>query len=110
MTEEAAAARPLIILNPSANRGRTSSLAATLAGIARELGSDAAVVETPTVAAARHTVAAAARAGRRPIVACGGDGTIHTVAGSLLDAGAPVPLGIIAAGSGNDYAERTLGL
>src|SRR5690348_9587913 len=44
------AARPLIILNPGANRGRTSSLAATLTGLAHELGSDAEVVETTTAA------------------------------------------------------------
>ncbi len=101
---------PLIIVNPGANRGRTSSLAATLRGIAHEIGADAEVVETHSVPAGRKLVQEAARAGRAPIVACGGDGTINVVAGALLDAGAPVPLGVIAAGSGNDYAERTLGL
>ncbi|HUS16228.1 MAG TPA: diacylglycerol kinase family protein [Chloroflexia bacterium] len=102
--------RPLIILNPGANRGRTSSLAATLAGLCKDLGSDAEVVETLNVEDGRRRVQEAAHAGRGPIVACGGDGTIHAVASSLLDVGAPVPLGIIAAGSGNDYAGRTLGL
>jgi diacylglycerol kinase (ATP) len=102
--------QPLIILNPGANRGRTSSLTATLQGLCRELGSDAQVVETWGVPESRRAVQEAAGAGRRPIIACGGDGTIHAVASSLLDIECPVPLGIIAAGSGNDYAHRTLAL
>ncbi len=102
--------RPLIILNPGANRGRTSSLTATLQGLCRDLGSDAEVVETWGVDESRRVVEVAATAGRRPIVACGGDGTIQAVAGTLLDLGSPVPLGIIAAGSGNDYAHGTLAL
>lgn len=101
---------PLIILNPGANRGRTSSLAATIGGIVKDLGGRAEIAETMTVAEGRRLVQAAARAGRGPIVACGGDGTIHAVASSLLATGVSVPLGIIAAGSGNDYAHRTLGL
>lgn len=102
--------RPLIILNAGANRGRTSSLAATLAGLCRELGSAAEVVTTGSVSESRLLVQAAAGQGRGPIIACGGDGTIHAVAGALLDCGSPVPLGIIAAGSGNDYAHHALGL
>jgi diacylglycerol kinase (ATP) len=102
--------RPLIILNPGANRGRTSSLAATLGGLLREMGSTAEIAETASVREARAAVALAVAGGRGPIVACGGDGTIHTVASALLDLGAPVPLGIVAAGSGNDYAGRTLRL
>ncbi|HMA35471.1 MAG TPA: YegS/Rv2252/BmrU family lipid kinase [Chloroflexia bacterium] len=102
--------RPLIILNPGANRGRTSSLAATIRGILQDLGSDAEVAATWDVADGRRAVQAAAQDGRRPIVACGGDGTIHATASSLLDIGAPVPLGIVAAGSGNDYAGPTLHL
>ena len=106
----AGAHRPLIILNPGANQGRTSSLAAVIHGILRDLGSDAELVETPGIAEGRRLAQQAAREGRGPVVACGGDGTIHAIAGAILDSGAPVPFGIFPAGSGNDYAERTLHL
>ncbi|MGI8587033.1 MAG: diacylglycerol/lipid kinase family protein [Chloroflexia bacterium] len=110
MAKHAEAHRPLIILNPGANRGRTSSLAATIAGICRELGSDAEIAETGGVAEATRAVQEAAREGRRPIVACGGDGTAHAVAAALLDLSSQVPMGIVAAGSGNDYARHALRL
>jgi diacylglycerol kinase (ATP) len=41
---------------------------------------------------------------------CGGDGTLRSAAGTLLDAGSKTPLGIIPLGTGNDYAFGTLGL
>ncbi len=102
--------RPLIILNAGANRGRTSSLAATLVGLCRDLGSLAEIATTGSVGESRHLVQIAAQQGRRPIIACGGDGTIHATAAALLDCGSSVPLGIIPAGSGNDYAHHALGL
>jgi len=40
----------------------------------------------------------------------GGDGSIHEVVNGLLASGKRVPLGIVAAGSGNDFAWRTLQL
>jgi diacylglycerol kinase (ATP) len=102
--------RPLIILNPGANRGRTSSLTATLAALCRDLGVEAEIVQTGDVDESRRLVEVAAGMGRRPIIACGGDGTIHAVGNALLDCGAPVPFGIVPAGSGNDYAYQALGL
>jgi diacylglycerol kinase (ATP) len=44
-----------------------------------------------------------ARAGRG-IVVVGGDGAINEAGNGLLRAGAPTPLGVVPAGSGNDYA------
>lgn len=51
-----------------------------------------------STAAARQAVDAEARA----VVACGGDGTVHAVLQSLVHG--PVPLGIVAGGSGDDIA------
>jgi diacylglycerol kinase (ATP) len=107
---EATAYRPLIVVNPGANKGRTSSLTATLEGILRDLGSDAEISESGEIGESRRHIYEAVVAGRHPIVACGGDGTINAVANSLMDADYQGTMGIIAAGSGNDYATRALGL
>jgi YegS/Rv2252/BmrU family lipid kinase len=51
-----------------------------------------------------------ARAGRKLIVACGGDGTISEVANGLLRAGASaVELGVLPSGTGGDF-RRTLSI
>src|SRR5215217_2701908 len=50
----------------------------------------------------------AARAGGGAVVAVGGDGIVHEVANGLLRAAgekATMPMGVIAAGSGNDFAK-----
>jgi diacylglycerol kinase (ATP) len=51
----------------------------------------------------------AAKEGRSVIIV-GGDGSVHEVVNGILRAGRRVPLGIVAAGSGNDYAWNTLKL
>ena len=98
---------PLVILNPVGNRGRTARLRApiekALAGGRGELAL------TDSIGAAQRIAADAARAGRS-IVAVGGDGTLSEIANGILASGQRVPLGIVPAGSGNDYACETLKL
>jgi YegS/Rv2252/BmrU family lipid kinase len=95
-------ARPLIIVNPAANRGRAAALLPALQGAAA--ARQAEVLETRAPGDATRLAADAARRGHAPIIAVGGDGTIHEVAGGILDSRREVPLGIVAAGSGNDFA------
>jgi diacylglycerol kinase (ATP) len=101
------AAPPVVLLNPAGNRGRSAALRKPLE---RALaGGRGELVLTWTTEEAEARVAEAAADGRG-VVAVGGDGTVAVIANALMAAGAPVPLGIVAAGSGNDYALRTLGL
>lgn len=93
------------ILNPQADRGRTGQLAESLQ---REL---AGRVELRLVRTSRRDEAvdlaqSAAEAGCDGVVAIGGDGTVHEVANGLLALPAErrPPLGVIPAGSGNDFA------
>ena len=98
---------PLVILNPAANRGRVSSYRSLLRPYVEQARAE--YVETGRAGEARECARLAAQEGRSVIIV-GGDGSVHEVVNGLLEAGKRVPLGIIAAGSGNDYAWRALKL
>ncbi len=107
METPASSARILAILNPAANRGK---IAAHRAAVKRGLdGVDAEYVETSQRGDAGKFARVAAEQGR-PIVVVGGDGSVNEVASGILSVGGPVPLGIVPAGSGNDFAWNTLRL
>lgn len=98
---------PLVLLNPAANRGnmqRHRELARKKAMEER-----AEYVETSRAGEARELARQAAGEGR-PVIIVGGDGSVHEVVNGLLVAGQRVPLGIVAAGAGNDFAWSTLRL
>ena len=98
---------PLVILNPAGNRGRCAKLRAPLEKALAGGRGELALTNAP--GAAEQMAADAARGGRS-IIAVGGDGTLSEVAGGILASGQRVPLGIVPAGSGNDYACQTLQL
>lgn len=93
------------ILNPYANRGRAGRLAASLR---HRLGSrfELQVLETTQRGEAVDLVRSAADSGADGVLAIGGDGTVHEVANGLLTLyiKARPPLGILPAGTGNDFA------
>ncbi len=99
---------PIVILNPTANRGNMARYRALLRS---RLASEpqAEYVETTRQGEAQERAMNAAKEGR-PIIIVGGDGSVHEVVNGVLRAGRRVPLGIVAAGSGNDYAWHTLKL
>ncbi len=105
--------KPLLIINPNAQGGKTGKLAGELVRIIeRYLGS----VDSTLTTGARHAVEIAeqaARDGREVVVVLGGDGTIHEVANGLMlareDGVTPPKLGIIAQGTGGDF-RKTLGI
>ena len=97
----------LVILNPAANRGKMAHYREIVRNrIAQE---HAEYVETTRQGEAKILARHAAEEGR-PIVIIGGDGSIHEVINGILSSRRRVPLGIVAAGSGNDYAWNTLQL
>lgn len=98
---------PLVIFNPAANRGHMQSIRELVRRRVAEENADYA--ETTRAGHAEELALQAAREGR-PLIVVGGDGTVHEVVNGLLASGRRVPLGIIAAGSGNDFAWNTLGL
>src|SRR6202790_260635 len=99
--------QPLVILNPAANRGKMHMYRA----IARQRAAQeqAEYVETRLQGEAKERAMQAAREDR-PVIIVGGDGSVHEVVNGILASGNRVPLGIVAAGSGNDFAWNTLKL
>ncbi len=104
-------ARPLVIVNPRSGRGLSETRWARVRGALTDgLGElDSAFTGGPRDACA--IARREAEAGRRLIVALGGDGTISEVANGILEAGAGArtELGIIPRGTGGDF-RRTLEL
>lgn len=102
-----ASAPPLLILNPASAHGSSRGLRQVLRAIQRTHRLE--LVETTRTGDATSLACEAARASR-PVVAIGGDGTISETAAGILASKCSVPLGIVPAGNGNDYAYGTLHL
>jgi diacylglycerol kinase (ATP) len=101
--------RALVIVNPRSGGGLSESRWARVRGA---LGEGLGEIDSVFTTAPRHAAEIAAQeaaAGRRLIVALGGDGTIHEVADGLLaaGAGAATEIALIPRGTGGDF-RRTL--
>ncbi|GCE12743.1 diacylglycerol/lipid kinase family protein [Tengunoibacter tsumagoiensis] len=99
--------KPVVLLNPTANRGKMQPYRHLLQQRAEQEGAD--YYETRQQGEAREKAREAALSGR-PVIIAGGDGSVNEVVNGLLQAGKSVPLGIVAAGSGNDFAWNALQL
>lgn len=102
---------PIVILNPTANRGNMKLHRTIIRNrLSGEQGTQPTeYVETTRAGEAQERAMLAAKEGR-PVIIVGGDGSLHEAVNGILSSGRRVPLGIIAAGSGNDYAWNTLKL
>lgn len=98
---------PLVIVNPASAGGATGEGWARAASSLRTHFGAFACALTKGAGDARLIAAREARAGRRLIIACGGDGTISEVACGILESGAGAELGILPSGTGGDF-RRTL--
>lgn len=93
----------VVILNPASNNGRAGRLRRLVEQALREGRGD--LVLTTARGDAGRLAAEAASAGR-PVVVVGGDGAMHEAVNGVMASGRAVPVGIVPAGSGNDYALR----
>src|SRR6476646_9245630 len=91
-----------VLRNPSAGRGRHRDSVAASSDALRTSGHDVRVLDADTRDAALLACREAITGGAAALVAVGGDGTVHL--GVQAVAGTGVPFGIIAAGTGNDFA------
>ncbi|MEP7082007.1 MAG: diacylglycerol kinase family protein [Chloroflexota bacterium] len=103
--------RPVFIINPVAGGGRGRRAQATITEfLGPRTGTDAQFAVTERPGHAVDLARDAAASGFDPIVAVGGDGTVHEVANGLLGFGGATPrLAVIPIGTGNDFA-RSVGI
>src|SRR5215467_3468165 len=98
---------PVVILNPAANRGKMDKHRAVVRDRAQR--EQTKYIETTKQGEAKELAMAAAKQGH-PVIIVGGDGSVHEAVNGILSSGSRVPLGIVGAGSGNDFAWKTLKL
>jgi diacylglycerol kinase (ATP) len=99
-----------LVVNPTAGRGRGRAAGALTADALREAGHDVVDLSAPSLPLAQESADAAVRGGGYPgrgpavdaLVVVGGDGMVHL--GVNAAAGTGIPLGIVAVGTGNDFA------
>lgn len=96
-----------LFVNPAAGRGRAERAAAPVAARLRAAGHTVREIRLPRPADALDRLRAEVRRGVGSVVAVGGDGTVSLALQAV--AGTGVPLGVVAIGSGNDFA-RSVGL
>jgi diacylglycerol kinase (ATP) len=96
-----------LVVNPTAGAGRGAALLGPVTTRLRAANLPVRVLQACTAAAATQLCRTAVATGASAVVALGGDGTVHLALQAV--AGTATPLGIVAAGTGNDIA-RCLGL
>lgn len=93
-----------VLVNPAAGHGRGKPLFSSLIEKLRDIGHDV-EAELPSSRAEALAIAFQARQrGADLLLACGGDGTVHTLLPAL--ANATMALGLIPAGTANDLARN----
>ena len=98
---------PLIIVNPASAGGATGDAWPGVASVVRRHFGAFEVAFTRRGGEAVEIAEREARAGRRLIIACGGDGTVNEVSNGILRADAGAELGVLPSGTGGDF-RRTL--
>ncbi|WP_435245731.1 diacylglycerol kinase [Streptomyces sp. NRRL F-5630] len=96
-----------LFVNPTAGRGRGAAAARPAARVLRDAGFRVRTVVGTDAEDAAARAKEAVAAGTGALVAVGGDGLLSLALAAV--AGTRTPLGVIAAGSGNDFG-RSLGL
>jgi diacylglycerol kinase (ATP) len=96
------AAEVWLIANPQAGGGRGARHASVVARALQQAGIPCRLVQPTSAGDSTAVASSAVRAHARAVIACGGDGTVHAVLQAMV--GTPVPMGMVAGGSGDDIA------
>lgn len=93
-----------LLVNPFAGRGSARMKAVAVEQALRALGA-VQRYDTQSPGDERRCAREAHAAGATVLAVVGGDGSIHHAARGLLDVGAPIPLAVFSAGTGNDFVK-----
>lgn len=105
-TREKAGGHVFVIFNPASGRGRGKERQQAYVELLSEAGVEFEYAATEGPGGETELAEKALSNGARTIVAVGGDGTWSNVAGCILESGrTDVSLGLLPAGSGNDFAK-----
>ena len=96
-----------LLVNPTSGRGAGAKIAPVVARRLRDAGIEVAELITTSAEDVPPRTRAAIKTLADAVVLVGGDGTVHQVVQEM--AGSGMPLGLIPAGTGNDFA-RALGI
>lgn len=96
-----------VIVNPESGKGRTEGLPQALCRVLEESGHESRIFPTQEAGDEGRQARIALENGAQAIVCVGGDGTLSGIVGELAEK--DVPLLIVPAGTGNDFA-RAFGL
>lgn len=100
---------PLVIVNPKSAGGSTRDKWSAIASDIRTHFGPFSVAFTKARGDGAEIAKRGIEAGRKLIIACGGDGTINEVANGIIETGKDVELGILPSGTGGDF-RRTLNI
>jgi YegS/Rv2252/BmrU family lipid kinase len=108
-TKNENASLPLVIVNPKSAGGATNERWVSVASDLRAHFGAYQVAFTKKQGDGIALAKRGAEAGRRFIIACGGDGTINEVVNGILASGNDTELGVLPSGTGGDF-RRTIGM
>ncbi|UOQ60001.1 diacylglycerol kinase [Leucobacter rhizosphaerae] len=93
-----------LVVNPASALGRGRRVAQRVRRALDALGVPSVVIAAASAAECQEAVRSAVAAGLRALILVGGDGLVGTVL--QVDAARELPIGIVPAGSGNDFARQ----
>ena len=96
-----------VLVNPLGGRGRAAAVGAVVRRVIEQAGHTPVDISGGSAAESTASARAAVAAGAQRLVVVGGDGTVHLAVQGV--AGTATVLGIVPAGTGNDFA-RAFGL
>ena len=94
-----------VFTNPTAGRGRAARRMPAIRDVFVSAGFDVRIHESRGPRDLEEAILEHGRAGGRRAIVVGGDGSIHEAVNGILRSGEDVALGVIPAGTGNDFAK-----
>lgn len=94
-----------LFVNPKAGRGRAGRRFQRIEQLFANSGIATQVTKSRSAGDLEEAVTEAVNAGAKRVVVVGGDGSVHEAVNGILRTGANASLGIVPAGTGNDFAK-----